>query len=42
MLPRKGVWILGDDLIDGLGAVHVIVFVLARLAEAGLDEESIT
>lgn len=31
-------WILGDDLIDGLGAVHVIIFILAGLAETGLYE----
>lgn len=42
VFPRKCVWILGDDLIDGLGAVHVIIFILAGLAETGLHEESIT
>ena len=42
VFPRKCMRILGDDLIDGFGAVHVIVFILAALAEAGLNEESIT
>jgi hypothetical protein len=37
VLSREGVWVLSDDLVDGLRSLHVIIIVSAGLAETGLN-----